>query len=310
MRYYLGVTDYNWFSFLRDEKADEVNFWQPSGRNKFRVIGQGAPFLFKLKAPHNAIGGVGWMVSHSILPLSVAWDFFGHKNGVPSFHALREKIINYRRDEHPNPPIGCILLTDPVFFEEKDWISVPASWANSIVQGKSYDTSTQEGRLLWQEVEKRLEVYRWTQRAPEEKAPLVEDPSGEYRYLLSKVRIGQGGFRSLITEAYQRRCAISGEKTLPVLEAAHIKPYKDSGPHKHANGLLLRSDLHTLFDTGYMTITTDKVVEVSPRIREEFQNGKEYYRFHGKPLLILPEQVQKQPGNPYLSWHNEHIYKG
>lgn len=84
-----------------------------------------------------------------------------------------------------------------------------------------------------------------------------------------------------------RQCAISGERTLPVLEAAHIKPYTQSGPHATANGLLLRSDLHKLFDTGYLTITQDHRVEVSGRIREEFENGREYYRFRGSKLLIL-----------------------
>ena len=50
-------------------------------------------------------------------------------------------------------------------------------------------------------------------------------------------RLGQGAFRVVVTEAYHRRCAISGEKTLPVLEAAHIKPYTQEGPHEISNGL-------------------------------------------------------------------------
>jgi len=167
MTYYLGVTDYNWYTFLRDEQVDEVNFWQPGGRHRFRVIGQGAPFLFKLKAPHNAIGGIGWMVTHVILPLSVAWKYFGRKNGVPSQQALQDKILHYRNDNHPNPPIGCILLTDPVFFKQKDWLPVPTNWSKSIVQGKSYDTQSLEGRKLWQQVMSLLEKYRWMERSRE-----------------------------------------------------------------------------------------------------------------------------------------------
>ena len=71
---------------------------------------------------------------------------------------------------------------------------------------------------------------------------------------LTRARIGQGAFRVLVTDAYQRRCAISGERTLPVLQASHIRPYSDEGPHHVANGILLRSDLHTLFDRGYITV--------------------------------------------------------
>jgi len=61
-----------------------------------------------------------------------------------------------------------------------------------------------------------------------------------------------GAFEILITDAYQRRCAITGEKTLPVLEAVHIKPFILNGTHEIGNGLLIRRDFHTLFDRGYI----------------------------------------------------------
>ena len=106
------------------------------------------------------------------------------------------------------------------------------------------------------------------------------------------------------------RCAISGEKTLPTLETAHIKPYAESGPHAISNGLLLRSDLHKLFDSGYVTVTPQHRVEVSSRIKEEFENGREYYRYHGKPMLILPEGINRQPDPRYIQWHNEQVFSG
>ena len=122
------------------------------------------------------------------------------------------------------------------------------------------------------------------------------------------MRIGQGAFRVLITDAYSRKCAITGEKTLPVLEAAHIKAYAESGPHAISNGLLLRSDMHKLFDAGYITITKDHKVEISKRIREEFENGKEYYQYHGKELLNLPERQLNKPDSKFIEWHNN-IFK-
>lgn len=48
--------------------------------------------------------------------------------------------------------------------------------------------------------------------------------------VLTKVRIGQSSFATSVISAYNRRCSISGERTLPVLEAAHIKPYSQAGP--------------------------------------------------------------------------------
>ena len=121
-------------------------------------------------------------------------------------------------------------------------------------------------------------------------------------------RLGQGGFRILVTDAYARRCSITGERTLPVLQASHIKPYSRSGPHDISNGLLLRSDIHILFDRGYVTVTPEHHVEVSKRIKEEFENGRDYYALHGKQLTALPDDKQDWPAREYLEWHNQNMY--
>ena len=76
------------------------------------------------------------------------------------------------------------------------------------------------------------------------------------------------------------------------------------------NGILLRVDIHRLFDKGYITVTRNHNVEVSKAIKEEFENGRDYYRHHGKPLLILPHQDWERPGEEYLSWHNENVFIG
>jgi putative restriction endonuclease len=122
-------------------------------------------------------------------------------------------------------------------------------------------------------------------------------------------RVGQGAFRVLVTDAYLRRCTITGEKTLPVLEAAHIKPYSMIGLNSVNNGLLLRSDLHKLFDNGYITVTKDYKVEISKRIKEEFENGREYYKFHGSSLISLPSSIYDLPNKAHLEWHNENVYR-
>jgi putative restriction endonuclease len=126
---------------------------------------------------------------------------------------------------------------------------------------------------------------------------------------LARTRLGQGAFRVLVIDAYQRRCAVTGEKTLPVLEAAHIKPYASQGPHQVSNGLLLRSDLHKLFDVGYLTVTPEFKLEVSPRLREEWQNGREYYAHHGEALGFIPADPVNRPNTEFLRWHNEVVFK-
>jgi putative restriction endonuclease len=107
-----------------------------------------------------------------------------------------------------------------------------------------------------------------------------------------------------------RRPKARGERTLPVLEAAHIKPYADTGPHLVSNGLLLRSDLHILFDDGYVTVTEDLRVEVSKRIKEEFENGRDYYTHAGQRLAVVPDAPDERPSAEFLRWHNEHVFLG
>jgi len=106
-----------------------------------------------------------------------------------------------------------------------------------------------------------------------------------------------------------RKFAVTGEKTLPVLEAAHIKPYALRGPHSVKNGILLRSDLHKLFDLGYLTVTPALRVEVSPRLKAEWENGREYYAYHGRELACRPADAVNLPNKEFLQWHNENTFK-
>src|ERR1700679_2961155 len=290
MKIWVGVTDEQWFNQLSLLKPDEVNFWQPSGRRKFAALASGEPFLFKLHSPKNFIVGGGHFIRHSPLPASLAWDAFGEKNGVASYRELLSRVRRYRKeDDSVDPVIGCNVLAEPFFFAREQWIPVPISWAPNIVQGKTYDSTTSEGAALWREVEQsaahRARVAEQS-LLPEETVP---NPfSSEY---LTRSRLGQGAFRVLVIDAYQRRCAVTGEKTLPVLEAAHIRPYASQGPHQVSNGILLRSDLHKLFDVGYVTVTPELKLEVSPRLREEWHNGREYYAHHGQPLSFMPTEA-------------------
>ncbi len=307
MKIWIGVTDEGWFNYLRARSPDEVNFWQPSGSREFRVLAVGEPFLFKLHSPKNFIVGGGFFVRYSALPCSLAWQAFGDKNGVTDHIEFLARIRKYRAKRgvgqiEPDPTVGCNVLARPFFFPEGDWIPAPKDWAPNIVQGKTYDSTKEEGARLWKAVQDNLlRLGLWKREEMKE-----EDPAYSPEYLV-KGRLGQGAFRVIVTDAYQRRCAITGERTLPVLEAAHIRPYSMSGPNAVNNGLLLRSDLHKLFDIGYLTVTPELRVEVSPKIKEEYSNGREYYAYHGHPLKVSPK-VSDQPSKEFLQWHNENVF--
>jgi putative restriction endonuclease len=227
MKFYVGVTDNEWFDFLSARKPDEVNFWQPGG-GTFRILEPGELFLFKLHAPYNYIAGGGFFVRHSLIPTSLAWEAFREKNGTNTFEDLLLKINNYRRPRvfEPDPTIGCIILSNPFFFPEDDWIPVPKNWSPSIVRGKTYDTSESTGMHLWTEVQGRLSKNEIPITTEKGETPIAAEEVPLYGpEYLTHARLGQGTFRILVTEAYNRRCSITGERTLPVLEAAHIKPH-------------------------------------------------------------------------------------
>ncbi len=303
MKYWLGVTDNDWYQFLSGREFDEVNFWQPSGTPPFTHLEAGTPFLFKLKRPHNHIAGFGYFVKYTKLPITMAWEVFGEKNGANSFSDFEELIRPLVGGVKTSLlEIGCSILSAPQFFPREAWIEAPPDWSGNIVRGKTYDTTQQVGNELWLAVQDRVS---------EVGPPQFEVLEPESRYgeaYLTRARLGQGTFRVLVTEAYQRRCAITGEHTLPVLDAAHIKPFVKQGPNSTRNGLLLRSDFHKLFDLGFVTVTPDLRVEISPRIREEWFNGKAYYRLHGEALAAIPDKPSDRPSAEYLRWHNENVY--
>jgi len=308
MNFFIGITDQAWFDSLSSlSSLDEVNFWQPSGKTTFRALKPGELFLFKLHSPNDYIAGGGFFAHSTLLPIILAWDSFQEKNGANSLLEMRQRIAKYRRTEDlfEDFIIGCILLEQPFFLDKSEWIPVP-EWSPNIVRGKTFGMDSEPGKSIWSKLQLMLSKRQLTHepdlRTDEERARYGKET-------LIKPRLGQGSFKILVTDAYRRSCAITQERVLPVLEAAHIKPYSDAGPHEVRNGVLLRSDMHKLFDRGYLTITQKLHVEISRRIKDEFDNGEYYFTFHGHPIN-LPQRPVDQPSGEFLTWHNEKIFIG
>lgn len=312
MRIVVAVTDNDWLDFLAARRPDEVNFWRPRSQQGFHLLQPGGLFLFKLHSPRNYIAGGAFFVSHQVLPVSIAWSAFGERNGVADLASFRHRISKYGGSNEHDPKIGCIALANPFFLERDQVIPLPPSFKMNTQVWKGYDATAEDGARLWAAVQDRLQARQELASGPIEPVTLAhDDPAGRYgAEYLARARLGQGTFRMAIMSAYDRRCAITGERTLPALEAAHIRPYADLGQHSVPNGLLMRADIHHLFDAGYVTVTPDLVVEVSGKIREEFSNGRDYYAHHGKRLTVVPQQELLRPARELLAWHNEHRYAG
>jgi len=299
---FVGPTDNSWFDFLAAiPSIDEVNFWKPSAKD-FRAIRAGERFAFKLKAPRNAIGGFGILAESSVLPIGTAWEVFGIKNGVPNLEAFVAAIARYRVGERVTPStfIGCRILVEPVFLGPERWLAPPANWSPNIVGGKAYSTGTSDGADLWEQLDS-VEVTTATGMAEPNQARLGEPT-------LITPRLGQGAFRIVITELYGRQCALTDGRVLPALDAAHIVPYAEGGSHSKSNGILLRKDIHSVFDAGYATLDSDYRFVVSQKVREVFNNGSEYLRLHGTRLRLPPHRLD-HPDKDALRWHNDQRFE-
>ncbi|MGY1425403.1 HNH endonuclease [Lysobacter sp. A289] len=113
------------------------------------------------------------------------------------------------------------------------------------------------------------------------------------------MRRGQREFRDGLLRAYGGRCAISGCAVMDVLEAAHIVPYLGDQTQRTDNGLLLRTDLHTVFDLGRIWIDDTMRVRVAPEL-----DGSEYAALDGRNLS-LPGEHADRPHLAHLEQHRK-----
>lgn len=312
---FIALTNWEWFQFLRNEpNLDEANFWRPSDVRTPKLE-PFTPIIFKLNAAHGGwIVGFGLFASHTVKPMWSAWEAFERRNGAPTMSALHATLSRIRNgkglesDSAGNYLIGNLMLSAPTFFRETDWIPPPSDWPRSgVMQGMGYDLTQGEGARVWHECQL---VARAVGLGPESTDTVAEPQAHRYGDpVLVRPRLGQGSFRMTVTDAYGSACAVTTEHSLPVLEAAHIRPYSIDGPHEVSNGLLLRTDIHRLFDKGYVTVTPDYRFKVSRRLRDDYDNGKIYYAMDGTQLRV-PDSPADRPRPEHLEWHGKERFKG
>ncbi len=315
MEAFIALTDRAWFDFLSsrtgpDHRLDEVNFWSPSSKSPLKNLPAGTPFFFRLKSPLNVVAGYGFYAHFTILGLDQAWEWFGIKNGDPDEVRFLRRIGDYRKVDlldpsSPRERLGCTVLRDARFWPRERWIPWTQGWSPQIVRGKTEKDPIRVSRLLG-------EIQYDHQTTPEELTeaftPLDVDER-TLRVARTKPREGQGTFRTRLLDAYGRRCAVTGEHTEIVLEAAHIQPYLGPRSNHVQNGILLTREFHTLFDQGYVTVTPDYEIRVSPRLRTEWDNGRRYYPFDGERLQHVPNSVAERPSAEVLEWHGKHRFR-
>ena len=310
---FLATTDPNWFRFLSGRsqagRLDEANFWSPQAQTPQKRLPPGSPFFLKLKGPDRAIAGYGFFAHFALLSLSEAWKCFSWKNGDADELSFRRRIGDYRQADLSDPrtaaaPIGCTILRDLVLWPRERWIPWGAEqgFAPNVVRGLTERDPVRVSRLLG-------EIQLDGLRCPEdlqEDFELVDADSRQVALSATAVREGQGAFRARLLETYNKRCAITAERTEPVLDAAHIQPYLGPRSNHARNGILLTKEFHTLFDLGYVTVTPSLEVRISTRLRADFSNGRRYYAYDNQALQSRPTVL---PSEAALEWHNRHVFR-
>jgi putative restriction endonuclease len=219
------------------------------------------------------------------------WEYLYHQetNG----EARNAGLINCMRD---GIPVGVVIQQTP-----KPDVTY---WVVGLGRIKKFD-GTWFTIEQWQHRTNTEFTYEQTELARFVALQEAFDPSNydherEVRLQAMTVRHGQGRFRSQLLQAYGHQCAFTGSSAVPALDAAHIVPYGGKQTNHPMNGLLLRADVHKLFDLGLMAVDTSTWTEiVSPKLE-----STEYADFHGKSLL-LPRHASVRPSVEALNKHRE-----
>lgn len=119
-----------------------------------------------------------------------------------------------------------------------------------------------------------------------------------------KTRRGQARFRQQLLGAYRRACAVTGSFVESLLEAAHIVPHSLVTDYSIRNGLLLRADIHTLFDEHLLSVDGYCKIHVSRTLRHS-----EYWTHNGKQLNRIPERSEDRPSAEGLDAHYSRFLK-
>ena len=271
----VAPTDVNWYEFQkRNGFADYINFWTPSDW-RFKALKPGGKLVFKLKGPGDYVGGYGSFVEYKYQTLEMTWNEFGRRNGIEDKDTFIAAIGGYKKySKYQEPKCGCIVLYDVVYFDSPLKLSdYSIDFDLHTVKFKTYNTA-----FPFERIEYRQDDFS-----------LVDQTKKKKKVQSVTDREGQGEFRAEISRAYCHKCCISGESMPELLQAAHIQDYINKESNHVQNGLLLRIDLHKLFDNGLLYIDDEYKVHISPLIKSE-----DYRKFEGQ-RIALPDQESCWP---------------
>lgn len=287
----IAPTDNDWFGFLKGTELNSyVNFWTPTPWN-VKKLNPSDRWYFLLKSPIREIGGFGEFVQYENLSTDEAWNKFGRRNGCQDKAEFQNRISHYidkNSIKFKGAPVqakdyklGCIILKNCEFWDE-EYFKKPSDFKiefpKQVVKFKYFNNPDT--------LQKKEEL------SPPDFIPIVSLREENKR--LVNQRAGQGDFKGKILKAYDNRCCITSETCPELLEAAHIQKYINENSNHIQNGLLLRVDLHRLFDSGLLNIDDSYSVQISPELKSTA------YTILQDKKIILPRARYNHPSKEAL----------
>lgn len=285
----IAVTNRNWYAYQKKHGfINNINFWTPKVWDV--ALQPGTKIVFKLKGPSDEVGGYGFFVKYKSQTLDQSWKEFGQRNG---FDTKEEFVTALTKGKGNSSSIcGCMVLDNVVFFDYPERLST---------YGLKFDL-----HIVTYKNERIIPFPTFGQNAVVSSQPSFNlvPPQNKTKAMQSATqRVGQGQFHSDISTAYGHTCCITGETTPELLQAAHIQDYINKDSNHIQNGLLLRIDIHKLFDSGLLYIDQTYIVHVSPLVKT-----LEYLQLEGKQIT-LPKSKSDWPSLKALQFKEDSFRK-
>jgi putative restriction endonuclease len=272
-------------------RPERVAFWQPTPRHP-NQIELGQRWYFKERGAPQIVGFgdyAGWE-SSSVTGLQA---HFGPATGYATADDLLAALVLIAPDFNASNAIGNVILENFTPFQEPVLLS--SLGLDDLTVPFVYIASDDP-----------IAAYLGGLRTDAPAAPfLLRDPEAAKRAAAKrKVRVGQAAFRRLLIDTYSHVCAFTGPQLEETLQAAHIQPYVDAESNHVRNGLLLRADMHVLFDLGLLTLSDDLRIQVSPKLKGR---APDVEGLHGVKAA-LKNSLAIEPSPAAIAFHRTEIY--
>jgi HNH endonuclease len=287
---YPKVLGWQWFYLIDTLPLDMdgtpllKTIWEREPESARRYLGLRKPvYTFIAPCPDRPIIQCLGLVCEHTLPQGVP---HAGKHPLLIVFPTPETVITFRWDDQ-NPRTG-----KPIFFPRYPFTRLPEQWPTTIPEDNSM--SMEE---IIDDLNNQMQQDSFFSPANLEEARQRIAEAINYRR-------GQTEFRDKLIEIYGGKCTITGCDAKEALEAAHIIPYRLDQNNDPENGLLLRADIHTLFDLGLLAINdSDMSVILSKEL-----NGTVYENLHGRRLR-LPRRHKNVPNKSFLAENRKMFFR-